>query len=139
MPPELVEASAGAGHGPVPVEVIRKRAAFVAAARGRRVATPAFILQALRRPPDEDGGPVRVGFTASKKVGNAVARNLAKRRLREIARRVLPLHGQAGWDYVLIGRPGITGTRNFALMLQELVDALRTVHAPRRPERERPE
>jgi ribonuclease P protein component len=138
MPPEPADASTDAGHGPLPVEVIRKRAAFVAAARGRRVAMPAFILQALRRPSGEDGVPVRVGFTASKKVGNAVARNRAKRRLREIARRALPLHGRAGWDYVLIGRPGITGTRNFALMLQELIDALRAAHAPRRPDPGRP-
>ncbi len=136
--PELVEASADTGRGPLPVEIIRKRAAFVAAARGRRVATPAFVLQALRRPSGDDDGRIRVGFTASKKVGNAVARNRAKRRLREIARRALPLHGQTGWDYVLIGRPGITETRNFALMLQELIDALRSVHAPRRTEQERP-
>jgi ribonuclease P protein component len=139
MLPESVDASADAGRGPLAVEIIRKRAAFVAAARGRRVAMPAFILQARRRPPGEEGNLVRVGFTASKKVGNAVARNRAKRRLREIARKVLPQHGRAGWDYVLIGRPGITGTRNFALMLQELIEALRTVHARRRPEQERPE
>jgi ribonuclease P protein component len=99
---------------------------------------PAFTLQARRRGAEEAEGP-RVGFTCSKKVGNAVARNRAKRRLREIARRALPLHGRAGWDYVLIGRPGITGTRNFALMLQELIDALRLAHAPRRPDPGRPE
>ena len=53
-----------------------------------------------------DGAALRVGFTSSKKVGNAVARNRAKRRLRALARAVLAAEGRAGWDYVLVGRPG---------------------------------
>jgi ribonuclease P protein component len=59
------------------------------------------LVEARRRAED---GPVGVGFTASKKVGNAVARNRAKRRLREAARRLLPEHGLAGVDYVLVAR-----------------------------------
>jgi ribonuclease P protein component len=132
MPPEPAGASADAGQGPLPVEVIRKRAAFVAAARGRRVAMPAFILQALRRPSGDDGAPVRVGFTASKKVGNAVARNRAKRRLRAAARAVLPEAARPGWDYVLIGRAGATAAQPFDRMIADLATAVEAVHAERR-------
>jgi ribonuclease P protein component len=128
-----VERSAGPDQAPRAIEVMRKRSDFLAAARGRRVSMPAFTLQALRRMPADDGERIRVGFTASKKVGNAVARNRAKRRMREVARRVLPLHGRAGWDYVLIGRPETTGSRNFALMQQELTVALERLHSPRQP------
>ncbi len=91
---------------------------------------PGFVLQARRRGADEPQlPPIRVGFTCSKKVGNAVARNRAKRRLREIARLVLPGAGQGGWDYVLIGRAGTTAERNLARMQDDLRTALRKVHA----------
>jgi ribonuclease P protein component len=89
---------------------------------------PAFLLQARERPDGEAEG-IRIGFTCSKKVGNAVARNRAKRRLREIARLVLPLEGRPGWDYVLVGRKDETASRDFALMQADLVRALRKVHA----------
>jgi ribonuclease P protein component len=72
---------------------------------------------------------IRVGFTCSKKVGNAVARNRAKRRLREVARLVLPLEGRPGWDYVLVGRKDETASRDFAAMQQDLVRALKKVHS----------
>ncbi|MEO0389812.1 MAG: ribonuclease P protein component [Pseudomonadota bacterium] len=104
-------------------EVLRKRADFLRAARGRRVVTPGFILQVLDR---RDEGRMRVGFTCSKKVGNAVARNRAKRRLREIARLELPGHGSAGVDYVLIGRREVTASRNFAVMRADLRRALQS-------------
>ena len=67
---------------------------------------------------------MRVGFTCSKKVGNAVARNRAKRRLREIARLVLPQHGADGTDYVLIGRNEKTDARDFQDLLADLRTAL---------------
>ena len=67
---------------------------------------------------------MRVGFTCSKKVGNAVARNRAKRRLREIARLVLPVNGQVGHDSVLIGRVNLTATSDFATMQAELAQSL---------------
>jgi ribonuclease P protein component len=120
------------------VETLRNRPDFLRVARGRRVVTEAFILQAAPRPqsapPD---GTLRVGFTCSKKVGNAVARNRAKRRLREIARLVLPGHGAPDTDYVLIGRAGRTATRDFAALQDDLRRSLETLHgkppAPERP------
>jgi len=111
-----------------------ERADFLRAARAGRAAMPAFILQARQRRPDEpgvDGGRIRVGFTCSKKVGNAVARNRAKRRLRAAARAVLPLAGRGGWDYVLIGRAGATASRPFAALCADLEDALARVHRKR--------
>lgn len=87
---------------------------------------PGFILQARRRAPSEQipDDIIRVGYTCSKKVGNAVARNRAKRRLRAIARDTLPALGRPGWDYVLIGRAGITGTLPFAQLTAQLQQAL---------------
>ena len=113
---------AGTGAGSLRLERLRKRADFLRAARGKRVVTPAFILQIRAR--DDHDGPMRVGFTCSKKVGNAVARNRAKRRLREVARLVLPQNGRPGTDYVLVGRAEVTAARPFAQMLSDMRDAL---------------
>ena len=103
-----------------------KRADFIAASHGLRHGTTGFHLQARRR--DDGSDDLRVGFTCSKKVGNAVARNRAKRRLREIARLVLPTHGKPGWDYVLVGRRDVTATHDFEKMQKDLVWALKRVH-----------
>lgn len=126
------------GHGAQPA-ILRKRAEFLAAARARRQATAGFLLQARRREPDEAASGVRVGFTCSKKVGNAVTRNRAKRRLRAIARAVLPGAGRPGWDYVLVGRPGATVERAFADLLADLSAAIAAIHAPRKPKPAPPE
>ena len=108
---------------------IRKRADFLLAARSKRQATKGLILQARKRKPDEaPPESIRVGFTCSKKVGNAVARNRAKRRLRAIARQILPQTGRAGWDYVLIGRAGDTAERPYQDMLADLNYALTVMH-----------
>ncbi|WP_415919432.1 ribonuclease P protein component [Tateyamaria sp. SN6-1] len=108
--------------GLLSLERLRNRSDFLQAARGKRVVTPGFILQVRSR--SDATGAVRVGFTCSKKVGNAVARNRAKRRLREIARLVLPSCGRPGTDYVLVGRAGVTATRPFDTMLGDLRHAL---------------
>ena len=85
------------------------------AAAGAKWVTPGLVLQARRRPATPAAGTardvgaeqVRVGFTVSRKVGNAIRRNRARRRLRAVVADVLPEHGRAGCDYVLIGRAAI--------------------------------
>ncbi|WP_209425598.1 ribonuclease P protein component [Pararhodobacter sp. SW119] len=114
-------------------QTLLRRAEFLATARARRQPTAGFLLQARRREPDEAGTGIRVGFTASKKTGNAVTRNRAKRRLRAIARAVLPRLGHPGWDYVLVARPGATVSRDFTALLGDLERALASIHAPRPP------
>lgn len=108
---------------------MKKRRDFLAAARARRAHVTGFVLQARDRRDQDD--TVRVGFTCSKKVGNAVARNRAKRRLREIARLTLPPHAQPGWDYVLIGRANVTATLDFTQLCADLETALAKIHQPR--------
>lgn len=117
------------GTGTVPAVLscatLKRRADFLRVAKGRRLPCPAFLLQAA---PALDGAGLQVGYTCSKKVGNAVARNRAKRRLREVARRVLPRLGRSGWDYVLVGRPGATVDHDFAAMCADLERALHKLH-----------
>ena len=112
-------------------ETLRHRRDFLSAARAGRRGTPTMNVQARERPEGEADG-IRVGFTCSKKVGNAVARNRAKRRLRAVAREVLPLKGRDGWDYVLIGRAEVTGNAPFQSLLDDLTRALDTLHKARR-------
>ncbi|PTQ76011.1 ribonuclease P protein component [Celeribacter persicus] len=116
-------------HG-VSVEILTltKRSDFLKAARARRQGTASFLLQGRKRGSEEPATGIRVGYTCSKKVGNAVARNHAKRRLREAARLVLPELGRDGWDYVLIGKKGDTSARPFDLLLKDLRYALKKVH-----------
>lgn len=113
----------------VRLQVLAKRADFLRAAQARRQSTGGFLLQARQRRPDEAPADlIRIGHTCSKKVGNSVMRNRAKRRLREIARLSLPLFAKQGWDYVLVGRPDVTATRDFALMQKDLERALLQIH-----------
>ncbi|WP_170787585.1 ribonuclease P protein component [Ruegeria lacuscaerulensis] len=116
---------------PEPLIILKKRSDFLKAARARRQGTSSMMVQARKRTPDEGSG-IRVGFTCSKKVGNAVARNRAKRRLREAARAVLPVLGHDGWDYVLIGRAEVTANRPYDALLGDLRYALRKIHSDRK-------
>lgn len=116
----------GAGDR-VALVVLSRRPDFVRASNGLRRSSEGFNLQARERGEGEAPG-IRVGFTCSRKVGNAVARNRAKRRLRAIARAILPLHGRPGWDYVLVGRPGTTGAMDFARMQADLARLLDRLH-----------
>src|SRR5205085_7664428 len=96
-----------------------------------RAARPGVVLQAAPRPLGSgDGEAVRIGFTASRKVGNAVVRNRAKRRLRAAAAEVLARDGRPGTDYVLVARDG-TGGRSYAELLGDLAAALRQSERPR--------
>ncbi|MDO6591777.1 ribonuclease P protein component [Loktanella sp. D2R18] len=109
------------------LHVLTKRADFVRASHARRQGTPGIHLQARKRAEGEAMG-IRVGFTCSKKVGNAVARNRAKRRLREVARIVLPEMGRDGWDYVLVGRKDVTAALSFETLIADFRGALQKVH-----------
>lgn len=112
----------------LPLTVLTKRADFVRASSARRQGTAGIHLQARKRADHEAEG-IRVGYTCSKKVGNAVARNRAKRRLREVARSVLPTEGRDGWDYVLVGRNTVTASLPFPDLIKDLRRALAKVHA----------
>ena len=102
-------------------ERLKRRAEFRRlAAQGRKAPMPGLVLQALSRP---DDGAARVGFTVTKKIGNAVVRNRTRRRLKEAARLWLAGHPVAGVDLVLIGRAG-TRSRDFAKLQDDLRRAL---------------
>lgn len=109
------------------MERLRQRADFLAAATGTKVPAAAFVLQARKR---ADEGPVRIGFTVSKKVGNAVERNRVRRRLREIVRLTAPAALTSGHDYVLIGRRAAL-TVPFERIAQDFQGALRRAHTGR--------
>src|SRR5436190_17927717 len=115
---------------------LKTRADFVRVAAGRsRAVRPAFIVQAAPQPAgDDNSGVVRVGFTASRKVGNAVVRNRAKRRLRAIASAVLARNARPDTDYVLIARAETT-MRDYPELVGDLEGALRQVHRPERNSR----
>ena len=110
-----------------PLGKLRVRSDYLAAAKAKRVSTTGFVLQARKRVETSAPQP-RYGITCSKKVGNAVARNRAKRRLRALANSVLPLLGRDGWDYVLIGRAQATVNQPFDMLLENLRFALKKLH-----------
>jgi ribonuclease P protein component len=99
---------------------LRQRADFLAVADGARVNSAAFVVQSRRR---DDSGPVRVGFTVTKKNGSATERNRIRRRLRELVKRLDDISMRPHSDYVLVGRRAALN-RDFATMLDDLRSAL---------------
>ena len=100
---------------------LTRRAEFLrVAAKGRKTPSSGVVMQALAR---DDQGPVRLGFTVTKKVGNAVIRNRTRRRLREAARAVLKAETVRGVDLVLIGRDS-TRDRRFVLLVEDVRRAM---------------
>jgi len=102
---------------------LTKRAEFLRAARGVRRVTPGLTLEICH----SEHQTIRAGFTATRKIGGAVVRNRAKRRLRAVAAEVLPLSGLAGTDYVLVARQD-TVTRPFESLKADLAQALSAAH-----------
>jgi ribonuclease P protein component len=100
---------------------LRQRADFLAVANGARATSPAFVLQGR---PREDRGPIRVGFTVTKKNGTATERNRIRRRLRALVLRLDVIPTRPHHDYVLVGRRDAL-TRDFAAMLDDLRAAFR--------------
>jgi ribonuclease P protein component len=113
------------------IERMQSRAEFLAAAKGASCARGAVVVQALDRS-TQRAQRIRAGFTATRKIGGAVVRNRAKRRLREAARLTLPLHGRAGFDYVFIARGG-TAARPWARLLDDVKSALISLAANQVP------
>ena len=99
---------------------LRQRADFLAVANGARVNSAAFVVQGLHR---DDDGPVRVGFTVTKKNGTATERNRIRRRLRELVKRLDVISMRPHSDYVLVGRRAALN-RDFTTMLDDLRSAL---------------
>jgi ribonuclease P protein component len=99
---------------------LRQRADFLAVANGARANSAAFVLQSLGR---DDDGPIRVGFTVTKKNGTATERNRIRRRLRELVKRLDVITMRPHSDYVLVGRRAAL-TCDFATMLEDLRSAL---------------
>lgn len=115
--------------------ILIRRADFLAANRGLRIARPGFVL--LARP--NDGLGLRYGITVTKRIGNAVVRNRMKRRFRALVREIFPDHALHDTDHVLIGREGGV-ERDYSKLRTELLAALERAHAgkgdpprPRKP------
>lgn len=109
---------------PNETKVLRRRAEFLAvAAQGKKWITPAFIVQVVPSL-QSTNSVIRFGLTASRKIGGAVIRNRARRRLRALACDVLPSAAKPGYDFVIIARtPALT--RDYQDLKKDLLWALR--------------
>ena len=115
---------------------IIKRSDFISISSKLRARATGLNLQAAKRPEKDFPNMshlIRIGFTCSRKVGNAVRRNAAKRRLRHVARDCLPLVGQIGWDYVVIGRYKETEEMDFNDLKRSFKTAINQIHTSRKP------
>lgn len=128
-----------AAPSPPILKRLTKRPEFLAAAKGRSSAKGAVVVQALARDltTQQADLAIRIGFTATRKIGGAVERNRAKRRLREAARQILPLHGRPGFDYVFVARGG-TIARPWARLLDDVKTALISLSIPSGSNGDRP-
>ena len=109
---------------------LRQRADFLAVANGTRANSAAFVVQGRLR---DDDGPIRIGFTVTKKNGTATERNRIRRRLRELVKRLDVISMRPHHDYVLVGRRAAL-TRDFATMLDDLRSALHRLERQRKPQ-----
>jgi ribonuclease P protein component len=107
------------------MERLLRRRDFLAAAKAPAVSLPSFVMQARLR---DDDKPARVGFTCTKKLGNAVVRNRIRRRLKEAARLTMPDLVKPAHDYVLIGR-NLAENRGFEDLRKDIISALTKLHA----------
>ena len=126
--------SLGGSNRLIPVTAIgrlKTRSEFVFVKGGRRFATPSLVLQARRRlsSAPQSHGLARFGFTATKRLGSAVVRNRARRRLKEAVRLAAPSSAVEGYDYVLIARGGAV-QRHITELIKDLRRALTKVHEP---------
>lgn len=130
----------------VEVLTLKKRQDFLRAAKGFKTVVPSLVLQAAqslspsrKNPQPLTEGKVRVGFTATKKLGKAHVRNRTKRRLRAVAREYFPLLGRPNTDYVIIGRYN-TADIEFSKLRQDLKNALKRINKlfPGEKEHEKP-
>ena len=109
---------------PMPeVRRLRHRREFLFVRDGQTERRKTLLIQARARPGEAAGEHVGEGYTATKRIGGAVERNRAKRRLREAARRLLPQYGRPGWDYVFIAREATLDT-GWARLLDDMESAL---------------
>ena len=126
------------------IERLRTRAQFLAVRAGARATATTLVAEAKRR---TETGPIGLGLTASRKIGAAVVRNRARRRLRHAARQLLPNYGLPGVDYVLVARQAAPDA-SWPALLDDLQNALIRLaaaleggeskpqrHAPKRPSR----
>ncbi|MBT4006954.1 MAG: ribonuclease P protein component [Rhodospirillales bacterium] len=111
---------------------LKRRPEFLRVAnKGLKAVAPGLVLQALDR--DDENADIRVGFTTTRRIGNAVARNRARRRLRAVAREIMPSNATPGHDYVLIGRAA-TKSRPYDALTRDLAGTLKRLGLLIRPE-----